>query len=220
MILVLGIATNKLYRHDVDIDDRSQPYLVDIAAELQAPDGKPIDLVKRSIRLPQDAAMQAGAESVNKISTRAARRAGATQRWAVYCLMEMINEAKYAVSYGDMTRNVVASVIARVAGTDAQQWLGAWQRPGVEWIDLRTAATQICKFPYEPPNDKGGYRWPSRLEAAETLLGPLACAELAGDGATMSSAAWQNMKTDMALFAALRERGVIDVMNEATEATA
>jgi hypothetical protein len=219
-ILVIGIATNKLFALDLAPDDRAQPYLVDVAAELMSSDGKPTDLIKRTVRLPKDTSVQVGAQDVHKISTRTARRAGATQKWAVYGLVELINEARYAVSYSDMTRRVISSIIMRVAGNDAEQWLANWDRAGVEWVDLRVPATQICKRPYDPPNALGGFRWPTRVEAADSLLGPEAVAALATDGALMNSAAWLNLKTDRAIFLALRSRGLIEAGEPAHEVAA
>lgn len=220
-VLIIGVATNKLFANDLDHDDRAQPYLVGVAAELMTPDGRAFGRHgPRAVRLPIDTSMQAGASGVNKITTRMARQSGASQKWAVYGLIEMLYEAKFAVSYGDMTRKTISSIIIRIAGPDTKRWLEEWQRPGVEWVDLRVPATQICKRPYDPPNALGGFRWPSRAEAAESLLGPEAVAALAIDGALMNSAAWQNLKTDRALFLALRSRGLIEAGEPTQEVAA
>lgn len=209
-ILCVGIATNRLLRQDIPMDDRAQPWLVDVAAELMSEDGKTIDMIKRTVRLPKDAAMQQGAEDVNHITTRSAKRAGGTQKSICYVLMEMMNEARFAVSYGDMTKKVVASIIQRSAGKDTEQWLLSWNRPGVEWVDLRTPATQICKLPHDPPSER--FRWPSRSEAAVTFLGETEATLLVADGDVMKSAAWLNMRTDRALFIAMREAKLIEAL--------
>jgi len=207
--LIIGLATTDLMRHDLPLDDRGQPWLVDIAAELMAADGRAVDIIKRTVRLPRDTTVKNGAQDIHKISTRSARRSGATQRWACFTLIEMLNEARFAISYSGMTREVISSVITRIAGNDAGQWLSAWQRAGVEWIDLRTPATQICKLPYDPPNALGGYRWPSRAEAAEKVLGA-AYGDIASDEMAQNSAAWHNMKTDRWLYIAMCGRGLIE----------
>lgn len=207
--LIIGVATNKLYANDLDPGDRAQPYLVDVAAELMTADGRTVDLIKRTVRLPKDTSMQAGAMQVNGVTTRTARRSGASQRSIVYMLIEMMNEARYAVSFSDMTRKTVASVIARIAPNDPE-WLAAWQRPGIEWCDLRTPATQICKLPYDPPNALGGYRWPARAEAAAEILGPAVCKGFEVEETYANSAAWTNYKIDKSLFLAMRSRGMIE----------
>lgn len=217
--LILGVATNKLYANDLDPADRAQPYLVDVAAELMSADNRTVDLLKRTVRLPKDTSMQAGASGVNKITTRTARRSGASQRSIVYMLIEMLNEARYVISFSDMTKKVIGSVIQRIAPNDPE-WLAGWNRAGVEWVDLRVPATQICKRPYDPPNALGGFRWPSRAEAAESLLGPEEVAALAIDGALMNSAAWLNCQTDKAIFLALRSRGLIEAGDPTQEVAA
>lgn len=210
MILVLGVATTKLLQSDLPLDDRSQPWLVDVAAELMSMDGRTTDLIKRAVRLPKDTSIQVGAQDVHKISTRTARRSGASQRSIAYLLIELLNEARYVVSYSGMTAHVITSVIMRVAGNDAEQWLANWHRPGVEWIDLRTPATQICKLPYDPPNALGGYRWPARAEAAAEILGPAVCKGFEVEETYANSAAWTNYKIDKSLFLAMRSRGMIE----------
>ncbi len=205
MYLFVGLATSKLLRSDLPTDDPSQPWLVDVAAELSTPDGKMVDLLKRTVRLPKGAAIQDGASAVHHISTRTARRSGAHQRWVCYGLLELLNEANVAVSFGDMTRRAVSSVIERVAGSDVRQWLAQWNRAGIEWADIRSPATQICKI----ERDSGdGYRWPSRAEAAAAILDPGELAVLTAE--EQYGSAWHNMKTDKAIFMSLRERNAIE----------
>lgn len=210
-VLILGVATNKLYANDLDPDDRAQPYLVGVAAELMTPDGRAFGRHgPRAVRLPIDTSMQAGASDVNKITTRMARQSGASQKWAVYGLIEMLCEAKFAVSYGDMTRKTISSIIIRIAGPDTKRWLEEWQRPGVEWVDLRTPATQICKLAYDPPNALGGYRWPSRAEAAAAILDAAAISYIAACDSDVDSMAGHNCQTDAQIFLAMRSRGLIE----------
>lgn len=210
MILFVGIATNKLPRADLPLDDAAQPWLMSIAAELTAADHftATTALFNRAVRLPKGVSVQEGAEGVHGISTRTGRRSGCTQRWIAYGLLELLNEADVAVTYGDMMRKVFTSVIMREAGSDAQRWLAQLNRTGIEWVDLRTSCTEICKLP-NTKSDIGGYRWPSRAEAAESVLDADKVDELeeeAGYGA-----AWQNMRTEKALFFALQAKNIIEV---------
>lgn len=209
MILFLGIATNKLLRADLPLDDPAQPWLMDVAAVLT--EGEHVcstAIFKRSVRLPKDVSVQQGAESVHGISTRSGRRSGATQRWVVFGLLELVNETKTVVIYGDMTRKVVQSIIMREAGHDSERWLSQWNRTGIQWVDLRTACTEICKLPREKQTDMGGYRWPSRTEAAAAICGDVAMAKLAAE--SHSGSAWLNMRTEQAIYYALRDRNVLE----------
>jgi hypothetical protein len=201
MMAFLDVETTKLMRRDIATDDRAQAWLVEAAIELCTMDGERTDVISRRVRLPNDASVQPGAEVVHGISTRQARRSGCTQRWAMYGLLECLNEARYAISYGTFDREVGASLIERVAGPEVDNWLRMWNRPGLEWINCITVATAACKIP--SGHETGGYRYPS-LDAAGEIL----CGLPKRDGQHRSLDDLGRLKS---VFFALRERGMIEV---------
>jgi hypothetical protein len=169
MIALLDIETTDLLRKGAAPSDASQPWLVSFAAELATDDGETLALINRRVRLPENTSIKDGAERVHGISTRQARRAGCSQRWAMFGILELLNESSAAYSYGSFDRDVGASLIERIAGNDLESWRRMWNRPGLQWVNVMVPATAACKL--ASGFDSGSYKFASLDQAGEILCG-------------------------------------------------
>lgn len=201
MYLFVDAESTDLIKEDLPPSSPEQPWLVQVGADLSDQNGKTTGFLRRYVRLPENASVRPGAEAVHGISTRQARRHGATQRWALYGILEMMNEARFAISYGRFDRDLGASLIQRIGGSETGQWLQQWSRPGLEWINLITTCSALCKIPGE--HFSGGFKWPSLDVACEVLLGE-APREAEHDS-------WDDCQRLKRLFFALKERNALEL---------
>lgn len=163
MILVFACATSDLLRTDLPLDDPSQPWICEIAAELVDAQGNllasfwtPINSEGRKIK--------DGAAEHHGITSRDAAKQGVSEIAALGVLIGMANQAKVAVSFNDHARNVVSAVLMR-----NRKSVEKWMRPRLCFPDMREAVRAACKIPSE--TEDGQYRLPKLDEACSLLLG-------------------------------------------------
>lgn len=176
-ILVIDVETSGLYRDDLPMDDEGQPWAMQIAAGLWNSAGVGTQyfshIIKSEGRRTKDNALK-----VHGISDRATAQIGISQNRVLGVLTDMLKTASMTemkvVTYGDLDRRVIASLLARYAvflGKPSHAHDLLWfSRPGVQFIDLQKPyLQQLCKLP--SGFDDGSFKWPTMDEAADIVLG-------------------------------------------------
>lgn len=173
--VVLDLETSGLYREDLSMDDPGQPWAIQIAAVLCNGAGLVTNAFSHIVKA-DNRRIKEDALKVHGISDRAAAQVGVHERRVLGILTDMLKTASMTemrvVTYGDMDRKIIASLLARYAlllNKPSTSFDPLWlTRPGVQFINLqRPYLQQLCQLPGEFDD----YRWPTLDEAAQIILG-------------------------------------------------
>lgn len=178
-ILFLDLKTSGLYLRNESIDSTQQPWAPYIGA-LQCNDAGEIVNIQANYIKPEGRMVKEGALAKHGIDHKTCGRIGVPESRALGMLTDMLKVGPFEshmkiVTYGDMDKMIVASLLARFAialnkpsSAFDRLWL---TRPLTTFIDLQKPyAQQICKLPSEVETATD-YRWPRFDEAGETILG-------------------------------------------------
>lgn len=146
-----------------------------------------------------------GATRIHGITTSAASRTGVDETFAlaIVCGLRasgrrtadrpgLVSCARVLVAWNaQFVCDVISRLFARCGEPSA-----AWLRPGLQIISLQNAATLWCRLPSD--DDAGGYKHPTRDEAAAALL--------ASPARELPHSPDSNLAIERSLYAALRER--------------
>jgi hypothetical protein len=154
--------------------------------------------------------IEAAAALRHGITTAAASRTGVDEVFVLGAICGMRASGKRAqdrpglISCARVLVAWQAEFVCRVV-SDLYQRHGepgsAWRRPGLQIVSLQDAATPWCRLP--STEDNGGYRKPTRDEAAAALCGlPVRPLPHSPDS---------NLERERALYAALRDRKAFEM---------
>ena len=177
-ILILDLKTSGIYRKDEPLTSDQQPWAPYIAALQCDPTGRVVNMFATFVKA-EGRAVKHGALDIHGIDHKVADRIGIPQSRALGMLSDMLkvgpfDDSMKVVTFGDMDKMVVASLLARFAektGKPNNAYSRLWlERPMTTFIDLQKPfAQRLCKLIRE--GDDGDYRWPTFVEACTTALG-------------------------------------------------
>lgn len=161
MLLVFDTETSGLWRDDLDVQDPSQPHLVQLGAQLFDLDYRRRGHMNVLIK-PEGWEIEQEAASVHGISTATCHRYGVPLVAALSTFQGLVACASRIIAHHALfDRRVVAAAIFRAHGTGV--W---WQRCGTKMFCTMETATPVLKIQGE-----FGDKFPS-LEEAVAMLAP------------------------------------------------
>lgn len=177
--LHVSLATSGLVKRTADA--AQQPWIARICAALADDTGVVTDHYSCLIRAEDGRRIEAGATRSHGITTAMCERGGVSERFALGMILGFraagTKRPIDLVGFASCARSVVfwdaefatAILNARYAkiGEPHQSWL----RPGLQIISLQPIARAFCQLPCAEGDESGGYRSPTRDEAAHVLLG-------------------------------------------------
>jgi hypothetical protein len=174
-LLFLAIETTGLIHDGMALDAEQQPRVTELAAELCDAEARSLRPPRLSCELVRSAGwrVQAAAQNVHKVSSLRLLKEGVPEDLAMWTVKAKADEASAVIAYqGDFTRRVVESILLRAKHGKRDEWLASWYRPGLQFLDLGTICTPMCRIKDATGSD---YRRP-KIEEAWRLLcdeGPL-----------------------------------------------
>lgn len=213
MNLFLSIATSGLVKRGAPAES-AQPFICRIAASLCDASGVETDHFACLIRAEDGKRIEPDATRRHGVTTGMCTRGGVAERFALGMVLGYrANGAKRPVELPGLAScaNTVicwdadflrAVVNARYALHGEAH--GSWVRPGLQFISLQEAARPWCRIP--SGEDGGGYRKPTRGEAASVLLSEPV------EPRPLPHTVEANLAIEMRLWAALRERKAFEMV--------
>lgn len=203
MNLFVSIATSGLPK-----SSGNMPWICRIAAALCDDSGAVLDHYACNIRAEDGARIEEGATRKHGITTAMCTRGGVAERLALGVVLgfraqgtkrpvDLPGLASCATAVvcwdAEFCREVLNARYARHGEPH-----GSWVRPGLAFHSLQPLCTPWCKLPPAQGDDGGGYRRPTRDEAAAALLGLQA--------RPLPHGVDSHLSVEQALYAALRAR--------------
>lgn len=177
-ILILDLQTSGLYLKTMSLDSDQQPWAPYMAALQCDRDGRVVNHFATYIKA-DGRQVKNGAIEKHNIDAAMCNRIGLPQNRALGFLIDMLKVSPFdtalkVVTYGDMDRMVIASMLARFAisigrpsNTYDQVWLS---RKPMQFIDLQKPYAQhACAI--QTDDGDGGFKWPTFAEATQKFLG-------------------------------------------------
>jgi DNA polymerase III epsilon subunit-like protein len=195
MLLFMDTETSDLLKRNLALEDPSQPWCVELAADLSDMDGTTRDFF--SVRVRADGRqVRPDAQAVHGITTREAARSGVSEIAALGMLVGLAAQARYLIGHAvEFDRDVIVATLRRLKRDDRML-----VRAGIELVCTMKAAAPVCRIPSD--RGDGQFLWPSLDAACETVLGE---PPRAG-----RHSAWQDCQRAKRLFLALRERKMME----------
>lgn len=214
-LLHLSIATSGLPKGSLSADSRQQPWIVRMAAELAAEDGRTIEQFACGIRAG-DRKIDSEATARHGITSAYAARSGVDESFALsmVCGLKMkakadgttrpdkpglASNARFVICWdAEFVRGIIGSLFERL-GEPAS----AWVRPGLSFISLQELCAPWLRLPSAKGDDSGAYRKPTRDEAAAFFTG--------ASPRPLPHTVDDNLRIEKLLFPALRARGALEI---------
>lgn len=162
MLLTLDTETSGRANFALPPEHRSQPRLVQFGALLVDVDRKPVAEVDLLVR-PEGYEIPAEATAVHGITTATALQYGLMMATVLKLFLTLARRAELTVVYNlDYDWLVLEGEFVRLGDARALADFRA-----IRAVCAMKAATDVCKI----PGKRGGYKWPTLMEAHEKLCG-------------------------------------------------
>lgn len=172
--IIFKVHTTGLYRETLAQWDEAQPFCVELAHMLIDEDGNCGNINSNIIKTDNRIA-QKDAQAIHGITMQMGAQMGVPESRALGLLADALKTLPYrhmrVVSYHEFDHRIISSSLSRLGRsmTPQRDFSNLWEtRPQTEFIFLQEPwATLLCKL----PDEGGGYRRPSLLEAERIILG-------------------------------------------------
>lgn len=211
--LHISIATSSLVRRSLPEDSRQQPFICRIAASLCDANGNETDHFACLIRSEDGKRVDPEATRRHGITSAACTRSGVAERFALGMVLgyrahgtkrpiDLPGLASCASAVVCWDAGFVRAVInARYAQHGEPH--GSWIRPGLQFHSLQHLSAPWCRLPAPEGDSDGGYKLPTRDEAAAVLLG--------AEPRALPHTVDANLMIERAIYRALAERKAFEM---------